>query len=475
LISELIGKFQRYSWYLMIAALPITSMPLVRRLLRADSVASPAIIFLLIFFIAWLVNGLLNEIWIPKSAFGLILFSLIAIISSLLSVFYEFPLFKNFGYFQPMVAAVATLIIGFLFFLAASSYPLQSDLKANTLRIINYSGFVILIWSIFQAVSWYTRHGYPQWMFNFQGILSTRVLYRQRVTGFALEPSWLAHQLNLLYLPYWLSATLMKYSSHKFRIFGFSIENFLLFGGILMLALTLSRVGFAAFLLMLGLAAILTHSRLVEKIEQWLLGQFKNFKIPSRWVISVLILFFYLFLTVSGLMIYSKVDPRMANIFSLTFAQDNPLLRYFDELKFGDRVIYWLTGWNIFNDFPVLGVGLGNAGFFFPDKIPAFGWSLIEVRKLMYRSQLLLNVKSLWFRLLAESGIVGFAFFIGWIFSLLPAFIRKYKSKQKLDMVFGLMGAMTILALFFEGFSIDSFAMPYWWVSLGIAVASNKQ
>jgi len=27
----------------------------------------------------------------------------------------------------------------------------------------------------------------------------------------------------------------------------------------------------------------------------------------------------------------------------------------------------------------------------------------------------------------------------------------------------------------FEGLSIDSFAMPYWWVSLGLAVASYKK
>jgi O-antigen ligase len=169
------------------------------------------------------------------------------------------------------------------------------------------------------------------------------------------------------------------------------------------------------------------------------------------------------------------VDPRMANLFNLTFAGENPLLQYFDELKFGDRVVYWLTGWNIFNEFPILGVGLGTAGFYFSRDIPSFGWTLVEVRALMYRSTLLLNIKNLWFRLLAETGIVGFAVFIGWLISLVPEFIHKFQSNQKNKKMLGLMGFMVIAALFFEGFSIDSFAMPYWWISLGLASASYKE
>ena len=31
------------------------------------------------------------------------------------------------------------------------------------------------------------------------------------------------------------------------------------------------------------------------------------------------------------------------------------------------------------------------------------------------------------------------------------------------------MGFFILLGMVFEGLSIDSFAMPYWWISLGIA------
>ena len=458
----------------MIALLPVTSMPLVSRLLGSDSVASPAILFLFLFCAAWFASGLVQRIKINRNIFGLVLFSLAAILASVISLFYEFPLFKDQSAIRPMISGAATLVIGVLFFAAASSYPGRSDIREKTFRIINLSGLVILIWCATQAISWYLNNGYPEWMFNFQGLLSQRVLYRQRVTGFTLEPSWLAHQLNLLYLPFWVASSLTMHSSHRFRLLGLSLENLLLVGGVMSLGLTLSRVGFAAFFMALLVAVIYIHAKMVNLIRHWINRKFPERKpIRTLWISSFFIAV-YILLLISVVLIYSRVDPRMANLLSFDFSGDNPLLSYFNELKFGDRVIYWLTGWNIFNDYPVLGVGLGNAGFFFTEKIPSFGWSLVEVRALMYRSTLLLNTKNLWVRLLAETGIIGFSLFIGWLVSLIPELVKKFKSGNQTMKMLALMGFMALAAMLFEGFSIDSFAMPYWWISLGLAISSNK-
>ena len=469
-----VSRVQEYFWYLMIAALPVTSMPLVSRLLGSDSVASPAIVFLFLFTAAWFASGFFKRIKINRNIFGLVLFSLAAIFASLISLFYVLPLFKEQSYIRPMIASIATLAIGVLFFAAASSFPDNSDIREKTFRIINFSGLAILSWCLIQAISWYLNNGYPEWMFNFQGLLSQRVLYRQRVTGFTLEPSWLAHQLNLFYLPFWLASTLTRSSSHRFRLFGLSVENLLLAGGVFSLGLTLSRVGFAAFFMALLVAFVYLHAHMVSGIRNWISKRFPGKKpIRALWI-SSFILAVYVLLVISVVLTYSRVDPRMANLLSFDFSGDNSLLRYFNELKFGDRVIYWLAGWNIFNDHPVLGVGLGNAGFFFPEKIPSFGWSLVEVRALMYRSTLLLNIKNLWVRLLAETGIVGFSLFVGWLLSLIPEFVNKFKSGNQTMKMLALMGFMVLAAMLFEGFSIDSFAMPYWWVSLGLAAASYK-
>jgi hypothetical protein len=105
----------------------------------------------------------------------------------------------------------------------------------------------------------------------------------------------------------------------------------------------------------------------------------------------------------------------------------------------------------------------------------ALGWNLIEVRRLMYRTSILLNVKSLWARLLAETGLVGFSVFCGWIYSLAVKFFKRSHSQNTLESVFSVAGIFVLFALLAEGFSIDSFAMPYLWVALGLASADLKK
>jgi hypothetical protein len=476
LINSRLRSLQRITWYILIASLPFTSLPLVKKILGSDSVASPAVIFVVILFLLW-IAGLFyqEEVIVSGKVLPLALFCCAAIISSLISFFYLPPAFKGFGQLQPVVSAVATLVIGFLFFLLSSSFPVDPEVKKKTLMIINWTGLVILIWCALQAISWYGTHHYPQWMFQIQGVLSARVLYRQRATGFALEPSWLAHQLNMLYLPFWLSATITGYTSHAFKIKKISFENILLTGGVFALGLTLSRVGFVAFICMATLAILLVQRRLVPVIQELLTKNSKSLRKPDQKSISHGITAAFVLLIALTVIIFSRIDPRMTNLFNFSYNQDNPLLRYFNQLKFGDRVVYWLTGWNIFNKYPILGVGLGNAGFYFPKNIPDYGWSLLEVRRLIYRSHLLLNIKSLWFRLLAETGIIGFSLFIGWIISLLSNFVNKFKSTKQIERTLGLAGLFALLGLIFEGLSIDSFAMPYWWITLGFAVSAYKE
>jgi O-antigen ligase len=271
---------------------------------------------------------------------------------------------------------------------------------------------------------------------RFPGVAVGARALSSAINGFALEPSWLAHQLNMLYLPLWLACTWKKYTSHRFH-FGFlTFENLLLIGGIGALLLTLSRVGVAAFFLALLIIIIQAHGKVVLAIRH-AFAKRSGKKVSSK-LISWLLIAVYLLFVFGVVFAFTKIDPRMKNLFKFSFAQDNQLLRFFNELKFGDRVIYWLTGWNIFNAYPFLGVGLGNAGFYFCKYLPAYGWSLVEVENLLNRTMILLNIKSLWLRLLAETGMVGFSLFIGWLLSLIPAFIDKIRSNNRTMETLGL-------------------------------------
>ncbi|MDK2981313.1 MAG: hypothetical protein PWQ55_1660 [Chloroflexota bacterium] len=471
-MSDLLQKISRYSWLAMIAVLPISSMPFVAGLLGSDSVASPAILFMLVLLLTWFLPRVLRGERFSAHILPLLLFCLAALIATALSLFYHVPAFKGIDQFAPAISSVGTLLIGFFFFITASSFLESAEDARRTVQVLNWSGLVLVGWALLQAFFWYGFNHYPQWMFDFQGLLSARVLYRQRVNAFALEPSWLAHQLNMLYLPLWLACMLKNKSFHRFRVWKFSFENLLLAGGVGVLLLTLSRVGVAAFILVLLLVALVLHGRVVDGLAARFNRSGKR-TIGHKTVSAGLILF-YLLVLVAVVYAFTRIDPRMANLFSFSFNQDDALLRFFNELKFGDRVIYWLTGWNIFNAFPFLGVGLGNAGYYFPKYLPAYGWSLVEVENLLNRTTLLLNIKSLWLRLLAETGMVGFSLFIGWLLSLLPTLLRKLRDRCSAVNVFGWMGIFVLVALILEGFSIDSFAMPYWWISLGLAVSQFK-
>ena len=66
--------------------------------------------------------------------------------------------------------------------------------------------------------------------------------------AFAFEPSWLGQQLNLFFLPFWLAATINRWSSLRICIWKFSVENIFLGFGVVLLFLV-SRVGTLSLLL----------------------------------------------------------------------------------------------------------------------------------------------------------------------------------------------------------------------------------
>jgi O-antigen ligase len=72
----------------------------------------------------------------------------------------------------------------------------------------------------------------------------------------------------------------------------------------------------------------------------------------------------------------------------------------------GERVLIWWGGWKIFKDYPVLGVGYGNFGYYFLTyqfKVPA---NILQVQKAFYLDTIW-SPHSTFFGMLAELGFVG--------------------------------------------------------------------
>jgi O-antigen ligase len=317
-------------------------------------------------------------------------------------------------------------------------------------------------------------------MDDLQAVFSSSQLFWNRATGFAYEPSWLAHQLNMLYLPLWLAASVRRSSVHRLKLWGITFENALLAGGFVVLWLTVSRVGLVAFLLTLAYLLLKANLRLVN----WLQARFNRRKSaetgdpqPRRqaWLrlqIIVLLVVVYLALFAGTALVMRQVDRRMESMFDFKTIAEKGFLQYANQLLFAERIVYWQVGWDVFNDHPWLGVGLGNAGYFLPEKLSSFGWGLGDLNLILYRDSGIPNTKSLWSRLLADTGLVGFGLFLTFILVIFLTGRSVEQRPSRLGQTLGLAAQLAVVALLLEGFSLDTFALPYYWVTFGLVTAA---
>lgn len=472
-----------WAWGLMLLLLPITTFPALVHLFGWVTVA-PASSLPLIWLAIWFVFFLLRRGNLPRESAPFLAFVSVAILSSAVAFFYAPPTFKAHSLLTTEPSSLLTLGIGAAFYLVSaawlSSHPGQ--LKKN-LRLINYTGMVMLAWSSLQAVfALFFKSHYPEFMYEVQSLFNTRGLFVGRVTGFAFEPSWLAHQINLFFLPFWLASTVKRTSVHRFRLWKLTAENLLLAVGIAMIFLS-SRIGTLATLLIFVFLGIRLHlwglgkirTRLDERMK--VRNPFLRFtvRVVILTVLLVLLIFLYLLALFGLVFALANIDPRTARLFDLEALKLNFSSPYelFNQLVFAERYVYWVTGWRIFNDHPLLGVGLGNAGLYFLTHLPSYGWVLAEVMDSIYRLPEIMNIKSFWVRILAETGLAGFATFLGWYAILWQTSRFLEANRQKLMSMLGLAGQLVLVAFLVEGFSIDTFALPYLWLALGFISAAG--
>jgi len=147
-----------------------------------------------------------------------------------------------------------TLALGIGFYLVTTTIISTEDALQKSLRWIYLGGLIAIVVSLIQAVAWMLWGRYPQVMWDIQAYLSSSgLLYRQRVTGVAFEPSWLAHQLNTLYIPLWLGMSVRRTSISRKRLFGvLTWENVLLVLGLVVLFMSFSRIGWLTTLVVIA-------------------------------------------------------------------------------------------------------------------------------------------------------------------------------------------------------------------------------
>jgi hypothetical protein len=480
-------------WAIALICLPITSFPLFSSLSGA-LVAPLSILPIFILLIIWSLPLIIRKSELPKETIPLVVFTFAVLISCATAYFFFIPGFKGKSVPGQEFRALFTLVVGLTFYIVTTTWVKTSDKLKNSWKYITIGGILLLIWTSFQAFFILKQVDYyPSWMNLIQSwftVLSPAYTPRfGRVNGLAYEASWFAHQMVMLYLPLWMAASYHKTSAFTFRVLHISAENVLLILGIGVFFLSSPRIGLVSFLLMIIYLFIRLNLSIHRRIVDYVFKrQFNPQRGSSRtrrtWIqviisLSIVLVYFVVLLGVFffaaqrdwRLSILVSQPPTTKEVVGLLTLDQNTLLNLSHRFLFLERMVYWLNGWNVFNQYPWLGVGLGNAGFFFPKLAPAIGWATFEIRNVLFYLTQLPNVKSLWFRLLAETGLVGFSVFLSWLYILFQSSKFSLHNRNATIKTFAFVGQLALLAFIGEGFSIDSFAMPYFWVIAGLIAA----
>jgi hypothetical protein len=486
-------KVCEITWAIALICLPITSFPLFESI-SGGLVAPLSILPFFILLLVWTLPLIFRKGELPKETIPLVAFILVAILSCAAAYFFYIPGFKGKTIPGQEIRALFTLAVGLTFYLVTTSWVKNIEKLKNSWKYITIGGIISLAWTGVQA--FYILHhssDYPFWLNQIQSWLVVRSVAFSprfgRVNGLTYEASWFAHQMVMIYLPIWIAASYHRTSAFTFRVFCVSLENLLLVLGLGAFFLTSPRIGLVSFLLMtIYMFVKLTlsiHHRIVDRISRrkdiLQPGSSAAQKTLIRVTTSFFIIFIY-FLILAGIIFFVvqrdwrltaliSHPPSIQEIVGVLTLDQNTLLELSRRFIFLERMVYWLNGWNVFNQYPWLGVGLGNAGFFFPQLAPSVGWATYEIRNVLYYLTQLPNVKSFWFRLLAETGLIGFSFFLTWFYVLFQSSRFSQHRQDATTKTFALAGLLALLAFIGEGFSIDSFTMPYFWVIAGLIAA----
>lgn len=459
------GRAANLLWGLVLLTLPVTTFRYIPGSLGRTVVKPlafyPLVLLLLLFLIKWLRQ---RRIPLPKNSPPLLAFLLFALAASLLGALYAPLELRGVDYLDRVLRAWISLGIGLAFFLTAfwmnrSEADLQRSLKWL------YAGLgLTLAWSLIQAIAVNTPLLTRTFVSEIQLLFSERGVQPRRVSGFANEPAWLADQILIFYMP-WLYAAIVTRRPLTARKW---LEPLLFVLAFAVLLFTYSRSGLLGGIITIALTSVLVGRKTLAGIASWFISPFRkqSDQGSSGLPLRVAILGLLLVLILSAGSFLGQYD-YFANLWQARDAQN--FTNYLIEINVAQRVAYAEAGYQVFEDFPLTGVGLGGSGLYLFFHYPDWAQNLQEIaRQLSPDSQLIPNVKNLYVRLLAETGLPGFWFFIAFMLSFLSIIRRQYLSSAPTLKFVAVAGLFLWLGLAIRNLTQDSLTFPIMWVSLGI-------
>ncbi len=483
LLSNRLLSAERFLWAAVLVFLPVTSFRFLPFLgdaqIRPLSIIPASLLFLLITLRSLRAKRLV--FWTP-SLLPMLVFALIALISTAWGALLSPPDLYNHTYLARTMRAWVTFFVGMLFLLVSISQVRgEDDLKFSMKWLyIGLVGHVLVSLAQLGEIHITSVIFEDSPLGNIVDAIQKTVMMagispNKRISGLTLEPSWLAAQIAVLYLPWVVGALLTGYNLFKQRL-----VTFLFFLGLLVLALlTYSRSGLAIIILAGLLTALMTGRVWMPHVKAWFLSPFgKSFASHPKRAFRITLRLLAVALILAGLA-SAGIALSVNNYFAVLWKSDSTdLIDYFVDIYAGPRLAYASAGWNVFTQHPWFGVGLGGAGLYLHAAMPNWAhFNISEVSQIFSSDYIgYPNIKNLFARLLAETGITGFWAFLAFYLLMLGKVLKALKSRPGWTLFVGIAGIFTFVAILASGFSLDSFAMPMIWIPFGIILGlEDKQ
>ena len=347
-------------WAVFLLTLPFTNFPFFPSGFGGDALVRPLSVYPLIALLLLVTIPTILKNRLPKTVLSLLPFVLVAVTASLISTLQGIDSLLGISVWQRALRAIITLGIGVAIYLTTSIViRSQADLR-RTLRWI-YAGWgIALFWSSIQAVYVVNfTEAYYRWVSSIQKFISTRRLLESRVSGTTYEPNWFAEQICILLLPWLLASVLSGYSVFRWRWRRITIELLLLGWSIVILTLTFSRAGLAVMLISLLIGLLfLRPKKKVGQADNQTAGKSRGRRIIEVTLVISIVL--------GGLYLFGSRNTFFSRIWDY-WNRDKPvsLEGYLDYVGFGARYTYFATAYRIYEQNPLLGVGLVNYAFYF--------------------------------------------------------------------------------------------------------------
>ncbi len=473
-VSPVHLKWERVLWACVLVCLPVTSFRYLP--FFGDSQVKPLSLLPALplgLLLLWRCLRTRRFVFWSPALLPLLLFILAAVAASAAGAFLAPPAMYQQEYPTRLLRAWISLGVGVSFLLLPIAMVRNAQDLKFSLRWLFIGLFGHLVWSGIQLIDIYLIgvifDGQPlsnlvdmiQKSFSMSGVAPSR-----RITGLSFEPSWLAAQVTSLYMPWVLAALLSGYAAFRSR-------RVLLFQGAVVIALGLLTYSRSGILIMLGsvVMTLLFSARLLitrlrgKGKSQPIAGAEKGPTRISPVVVRLLVGGAFI-ASLAGVIYLLSRNTYFASLFQPGAAT---ITDYFIKIYAGPRLAFSLAGWQIFTAHPWFGVGPGGAGFYIPEALPVWThFNLSEISMLLSPANTVFpNVKNLYLRLLAETGLPGLWCWITFYLAVLASVLRLLGSKRS-DLVFtGTAGITIWLSVVMLGFSQDSLAIPVIWLPLG--------